>query len=813
MIDPGGAVYVVRPRLLDRRRLSKRRLDLFLIQSERCALISKPSSTVGFGKEQRLTRNSITRRRFLQYVGAGASLWAVGPVRGAFESAASATSSTAGIREWTPVAYPIPSPGDGGSASTDAERFARFLTQDDLLLPKGFRYDIVAQWGDLVGPAGAPDKQFRVGFAADYTGLVPIPGARDEYFLIVNHEYISGRPWVQGYAEAMDEALPVSADGRLGDVALAGGEIDFASAETSPSMLAAAKALCDAAMRDLGLSVLHVRRDLGGRFDVIRESDRHLRVYAHGWVNLEGPTPRFTGPAQRLLARPKGTFSNCSGATTPWGTFLSCEENVQDQTPEHITPAGTTLPGQSAKLEGKWASGEESHPTNLPFEFEGLGNGLTPALDGREYGWVVEVDPFARTFVKHTALGRFRHENVSLRVEAGKPLVAYMGDDRRGGQVWKFVSEGKVADAASPANGALLEKGTLYAAKFNADFSGHWVPITPATRLKRPEPQHCAGKFLWLPSRPDGGHVSVGEAGLKGVERTVEQWIAQIEEYAKKPFDECTLRDLVDPSAEDPLAILLMDAHVMANAVGATNAARPEDVEVHPADQSVYIAFTDSTGSGEGSPDVRIFPDSRGENSRQYGAIYRIIENNNDPAARTFAWGKFVSSGETSDGGGAFASADNLAFDPAGNLWVVSDITTPKHNFEVSREDKSQPGTSSFMGVFGNNAMFCIATSGEQAGVPRCFAIGPMECELTGPTWTEDGRTLLLSVQHPGELHGTRGFPGVQQPTEQTRKMRLADRAGAFFDQERMVPIGSNFPSRQLGVPPRPCVVCITQVS
>jgi secreted PhoX family phosphatase len=299
---------------------------------------------------------------------------------------------------------------------------------------------------------------------------------------------------------------------------------------------------------------------------------------------------------------------------------------------------------------------------------------------------------------------------------------------------------------------------------------------------------------------------------VKGATCTVEQWIAQIEEYAKKPFDECTLRDLVDRGVPDALGVLMMDAAVMANAVGATNTARPEDIEIHPFDQSVYIAFTDSTGSGEGSPDARIFPDSKGENSRQYGAIYRIIENNNDPAARTFGWGKFVSSGETHEGGGAFASADNMVFDPQGNLWIVSDITTPKHNYEVTREDATKPGSASFMGAFGNNAMFCIATQGEHAGTPRCFAIGPMECEMTGPTWTDDGRTLIVSIQHPGELHGTRGLRGVGQTNEVTRTFKLADRGGTLFDQERVVPLGSNFPARQIGIVPRPCVLCITSI-
>ena len=253
-----------------------------------------------------------------------------------------------------------------------------------------------------------------------------------------------------------------------------------------------------------------------------------------------------------------------------------------------------------------------------------------------------------------------------------------------------------------------------------------------------------------------------------------------------------------------------MDAYAMANAVGGTPTARPEDIEIHPRDGSVYIAFTDTTGSGDGSPDKRIFPDSAGDTSRQYGAIYRLAETDNDPAATTFAWGKFVSSGEAADGGGGFACADNLVFDPDGNLWMVCDISTTVGNLPVDRSKKQDsPGGKAFPGVFGNNAMFMIPTAGPNAGVPHCFAVGPMECEMTGPTFVRNpdgGWTLLVSIQHPGELHGTRRDGG-----QEVRTMTLAARDGTLFEQRRVVPLGSNFPHGRPDEPPRPCVVCVTR--
>ncbi|HEV7301511.1 MAG TPA: alkaline phosphatase PhoX [Tepidisphaeraceae bacterium] len=775
--------------------------------------------------------SAVSRRSFLRYVGAGTAGALAGHVLGPLARAASDAVATAAPRStgtralpwlnadgspaWQPVSYPIPIASDGGSAATDAVRLAEYAVRDDIVLPAGYRYDVIAAWGDTFGPV---THQVRFGHAADYTGLVPIAGTADEFWLLVNHEYISARPWLAGYERVFGQPSPVDAQGRIGGARLAGCDLELIdprlTKNMNPTLLAGARQICESAMSDLGVSVLRVRRTAGGSFNVVADSADHFRFAGASAHNANASDMSFTGPAAAMLGQPRGTYGNCSGATTPWGTFLTCEENFQDQSPEFITPAGQPLVGQTLRFN---ATDDRSERSVLPFEFSGLGTGLQPPLDGRQYGWVVEIDPVQRTLKKHTALGRFRHENVALRCETGHPLVAYMGDDRRGGHVWKFVSDDVVTNPADPHNSQLLEKGTLYVARFEHDgdrYVGRWVPLQPLTHIHRPEPQHCSGGRMWLPARPQGGHVEVTAAADDASRQSVDDWMRSIAQFAGG--DATQLMSLVEPPAgvetiDDRIAhaaaVICMDAYAMANVAGGTPCSRPEDVEVHPVDRSVYIAFTDSTGSGEGSPDVRIFPDSRGENSRQYGAIYRLMEDDNDPAALTFTWGRFVESGEMADHGQSFACADNLTFDPAGNLWVVTDITTPLHNNPVTRQDKTRPGEKGFVGVFGNNALFMIPTSGASAGVPHCFAIGPMDSEMTGPTFTADGRTLLLSIQHPGELNGVRG----QYPDE-VREMRLVTRDGSTeFTQRRQIPIGSNFPSLVPGDVPRPCVVAITR--
>jgi secreted PhoX family phosphatase len=304
---------------------------------------------------------------------------------------------------------------------------------------------------------------------------------------------------------------------------------------------------------------------------------------------------------------------------------------------------------------------------------------------------------------------------------------------------------------------------------------------------------------------------------------SVEEWCESVARACGKPFERLTLGDLVwelrDASVDAASReahrerVLLLDAVVMANAMGATPCARPEDLELHPHDGSLFLSFSDATSlSSEGSPDARIFPQSRGNSSLRYGAIYRLEEEQAGASLR-FRWSSFCQSGELADGGHGFANPDNLCFDPAGNLWVLTDISALALNAEVEREGTSAPGSDRFAGVFGSSALFMIPTAGPRAGIPHCFATGPAECELCGVTFSPDGETMFLSVQHPGELHGIRGRPGSGLPTSVERRIRVAARDGTLFEQLRTVPLGSNWPSGVLGRAPRPSVVAIRRRS
>ncbi|MEO1368066.1 MAG: alkaline phosphatase PhoX, partial [Acidobacteriota bacterium] len=562
---------------------------------------------------------------------------------------------------WTPPAYPVPLPSDRDDRAQDKVRLATYEVLDDLTLPDGFRYDVIARFGDRFGNG---EHEILFGYNNDYTGLLPIEGGADEYWLFVNHEYVSYRPFFEAWGDVFDDEPPsfelredvendppLSFRGVLhsGDwSAPLGYRINLADDDEMAAVPEAVKAdiqrVSKRMLDQVGISVLRVKRLADGRFEVVSDAPDHRRISAMGLHNIDAEAEsrcRFTGPAAQHFAKPpSGTMSNCSGGTTPWGTFLTCEENFYSAVEEDITPEGQPIAGLAKYF------GAETDPNEFgryvfdsPVPPSIVGIGHVFGLDGREYGWVTEVEPETGTFTKHTALGRFRHENVALRCEAGKPLAAYMGDDRRGGHVWKFVSDDVVEDPKSPDTRRLFEKGTLYVARFTKDGEGddarrggEWIPLTPETPLRAPEPEHCFSEHVQVPARFVGGAVAVGDTERDRPDIEVEYWQEIIESFTGKKFADCTLGDLVkadgesdDDVREKKLGVILMDAFLMANACGGTPSARPEDLEVHPKDNTVFIAFTDNTDGGDGSPDLRIFPHSRLDKSLQYGAVYRIV--------------------------------------------------------------------------------------------------------------------------------------------------------------------------------------------
>ncbi|MEO0885699.1 MAG: alkaline phosphatase PhoX [Cyanobacteria bacterium J06648_10] len=736
---------------------------------------------------------SLKRRNFLLFLGATASTTALGtfgcqpntntkPSGGTSSSAGSTgtTTATAGT-PFKPVKGPMPYQAINVVADQQPTAYATYELQDDIVLPDGFTYDVIAAWGDPVGDS-------RFGYNNDYLSF--ISAGPDEGYLTINFEYISSGTWEQTYETVLGQTLPFQPvkDALKQEDEEAAEEIDaFALAGDNP-LKAQIEQIAKEALTDQGLGVIYVRRDESGAWQRDPQAtDRRIT----GISGLEdGNYLKSTGPATAIFKKTTlkgytdglgdniiGSFGNCAGGTTPWGTALSAEENIQSQVPEAV-----------------YSDGSSFEPDKKLFDsgFGGQGNPL--GLAGNKYGWIVEVDPAnADDYgTKHTWMGRYRHEAVGIRAEAGKRLAFYSGCDRRGGHVYKFISTGTVNNPTDKANSQLLGDGMLYAAKFNADGTGTWIPLNPDTAVNPVLPSSAVGDMVTLPKRPEGGFEKVEDD-------------AAISTF-KSSFK--TLGDLYEgDSIEEKQGAILIDAHFAANAAGATPTARPEDTDVSE-NGTLFIAFTSGAAGGDGGPDKAIFVGPNGETDYEAGWIMKLIETDNDPAALTFDWEMLAVGGEPTDGGIGFANPDNLEFDSKGNLWVVTDMSTSAHNKAVPANRKDESGEpivgKGLLGIYGNNSLWQIPLEGEQAGVAKMFAYGPMECELTGPFFNEDSTALFIAAQHPGERNGIR-----QDMESETVGFEMKTTDGTAFIQERSVPVGSNWPEKTNNAPPKPSVVVI----
>jgi uncharacterized protein len=497
---------------------------------------------------------------------------------------------------------------------------------DALEVAPGFRADVLISWGDIFRDGDG--RRLRYGFNNDFLAYFPLRDSR-EGLLFINHEYPDPF-FLHGYKP----------DGSPKDADQVQEEQD-----------------------SVGNSILHVKRRGNGRWKVVSPSRYNRRIYG------DRPDLVFTGPlrgATGIGTSAHGSVGNCSGGITPWGTALSCEENYDGY--------GTNVTPNTEFFYGWHQFGGQ--PEDAEYEFNTF----------KKYGWVCEHDPYDPGYVgrKHTALGRFRHENTAFRHEPGKRFVLYMGDDKNNEGVYKFVSNRELRRRDDASNRRILESGTLYIARWEPEGRRRFAAPGSTTPLTATE-----GTGTWVEVRE-----------------------SELDDTATKL--RARMATEVGPTE--------YDTHFATN--------RPEDVEVAE-DGSVFIALTNNSSVND-----------------SHGAVRRLREDGNDPEAKTFTWRDYAAGGPTGSsdpGRQGFSAPDNLVFDKAGNLWVVTDISTLSLN---------QP--SNAYTYHKNNAMFMIPTAGPNRGVAFRFANGPIEAELTGPYFTPDEETLFVNVQHPGEVSGIR---------------------------------------------------------
>ena len=338
------------------------------------------------------------------------------------------------------------------AARAAADRFAfdaiGVSTADDLIVPAGYKADVVVRWGDpLFGDAPEFDHATRGTSASqerafgDNNDGMDVFAHDDKMILVVNNEYTNR------------SILSVSGDNTLAD-----------QDEIAKGMMAH------------GVSVMEIAQ-VDGAWQVVKDSPYNRRITPQSDMVLTGPAAGhdlLKTAADATGTMSKGTWNNCGNGVTPWGTYLACEENFNGyfsaEDEAHEVSAELKRYGVSAKDWGySWAKIDD--------RFDVSKNPNEP----NRAGYVVEIDPTDPTSTprKLTALGRFKHENAEAVVNNDGRVVVYMGDDERGEFMYRFVSDGVYAPGAD--TNALLENGTLSVAKFYENGTGEWLELTPET--------------------------------------------------------------------------------------------------------------------------------------------------------------------------------------------------------------------------------------------------------------------------------------------------------------------------------------------
>lgn len=718
------------------------------------------------------------RRKFIKFFGGGIALASssLAFTHSMNEKASEILLALIKKYSWKPLKLSIPHITFGLQPKEQLESYAFYEIEDDLILPEGFTYNVIASWGDPVGDS-------RYGFNNDHIGLVETD--KDEAYLVINHEcvdfdnfktYLETFPNVMKY-ELPDEVLENIKDGYISD---------FSAIDNSNPDKDKIKQIVMEAAEDMGISVISIKKKKNG--DWIRTySDKDRRISIAGAINDPKKRSKTTGPARSIFIKKNkqgfedglgdkclGSYWNCSGTTTPWGTVLSAEEYYASHTPEPVRSDGTSFP-----------------PNSVPF-VPSMGNGFGNILGlaGNKYGWAVEVDPNDKKDfgTKHTMLGRYFHEAFAVNSKEDMPIAVYSGCDRKGGHIYKFISEESTSDPKSKSNSKLLEAGILYAAKFNSDGTGKWIPLSSSTNINPVLPSEVIGSIVSMP------HPDRTLGGVKTYEdnKTLENDYVDLGS---------TLGDLYSGENEEQIqGAILIDAHFAANAIGATSCPRPEDCEFDNVSGELYFAFTAIDVSSSDSPNKEIFGNSGDLDPYQPGQIVKIRDTNASPSALNFTWETLLMGGEPSDDKSGWANPDNLEIDGKGNLWMITDVGSDKLNQTV--ENRNNISNSDLRGIYGNNSAWLIPRSGEFIGLSIPFAIGPSESELCGLEFSGDHKTLFLTPQHPGLFNGTR----INMAYEE-REFLIKTTDGKEFKQIRRVPIGSNWPSKKVNDPPKPSLV------
>ncbi|TFD51376.1 PhoX family phosphatase [Cryobacterium sp. Hh11] len=544
---------------------------------------------------------------------------------------------------------------------------------DSFVVPTGYSWNPIIRWGDPLFAATDrfdPEHQSaalqarQFGYNNDYLDIIESKGPKGRSgILVTNHEYTN--------------------EGIMFSPALTTVEADEQRR---------------VAMMAHGMSVVALERKRAGQPWTYRVGDPlNRRITASTPFTVTGPAAgsallkTAADPTGRTVL---GTLGNCAGGTTPWGTVLSGEENFNGYFRTKGTSTADARYGLANRPTGRlWEQIDDR------FDATVAGNENEP----NRFGWIVEIDPEAPNEppVKHTALGRFKHEGANVIVGKTGHVAAYMGDDERFDYLYKFVSFDRFDKKKSPKarthNKSLLTRGSLYVARFTGN-------------------------------SPEREITGTGQLPADGLFDGTGQWVALVIDGV------CQVPGF---STDDAL----VNTRLVADAVGATKMDRCEDVEPSPVTGKIYVACTNNTDRGAPGQEGATEPNPRVAN--RDGHIVEITETGSDATSVTFDWNLLLVCGDPATNTSTYFAGfprekvspiscpDNVAFDVQGNLWISTD---------------GAPNTIGYC-----DGLFKVPLTGPERGRVQQFLSVPREAETCGPVIRSEQSMVYVAVQHPGE--------------------------------------------------------------
>jgi len=463
-------------------------------------------------------------------------------------------------------------------------------TADTLVVPEGYTAQVIAPWGEPIGLSGenhafredasnsAAQQATQMGMHHDGIHYFALDGSKSG-LLVMNHEYTD--------------------DGLL----FPDGMQNWSAEKVRKSQAAHGVAIIEVADQD-------------GQWQMVRPSPWARRITANTPMALSGPAAGHA--LMKTSADPDGrrvlgTLNNCGSGITPWGTYLTCEENFIN----YFSGGDSPTPHEKRWGLRKGGAGYRWHEHDARFD------ATKEVNEPNRFGWIVEIDPMnpSSTPVKRTALGRAAHEGATVAVTKDGRAVVYMGEDARFEYIYKFVSRDRIQPGGARANATLLDHGTLYVAKFNADGSGQWLPLV-----------HGQGPLTAANGFADPGEV-------------------------------------------------LIKSRQASDLLGATRMDRPEWIDV---DRNGWVYCTLTNNSRRGADQQPGTDASNPRANNTMGNIIRWKENG-DFHATTLKWNHFVLAGDPTNAraeargnvkGDLFACPDGLWTDARGVLWIQTDMSS-----------------------------------------------------------------------------------------------------------------------------------------